>query len=147
MKKGFTLIELILAISVLSIGIVLILQSFMSMLTALDISANDILAMQLLEEKMSQLEQMAKEEDGIAVLEEQEEIRLGKRAGQWKAHVTALEPQPWEELLDEAEAEMGFELEDKEELNKVSVSVSWQQTTKIRDTVLVTYLPAKKDEF
>ena len=48
-RRGFTLVELMVTVSILAVGIVMVLRSFLSISSTLDSGSNRIIAMQLLE--------------------------------------------------------------------------------------------------
>lgn len=64
-KKGFTLIEVLLAVSILAIGIVGVLRSYSMSISALKIYRGNIDAVCLLKEKMVEIEQEAVKENGL----------------------------------------------------------------------------------
>ena len=65
LKKGFTLIELMLAITILSVGMVGVLRAYSVSVSALEAGQESIEAVYLLKEKMAQVEKDASEEGGI----------------------------------------------------------------------------------
>lgn len=64
--RGFTLIEIMLSVAVLSFGLVVVLGSFATALDCLKRSRETMKASYLLEEKMEELVRAAKEEGGLA---------------------------------------------------------------------------------
>ena len=137
--KGFTLIELMVAVSILSLGIVLVVRSFLSITTALDSSRNRIQALQLLETKMTELETKVREGEGALPESKQEEAKINNRDAVLKLEIVPLEVegfQPKEEELEEAQ----------EVLNEVVLSVFWQEANRDKDAILSTYLITKKTE-
>lgn len=126
-KRGFTLVELMVAVSILCIGIIFVLRSFIASASALDYTRNRLLAMQVLQEKIAELEQEAVEKGGTQPAEISEELQLGNRTADYKLEVTPLEE---EEL--------------KEEINKAEMSLFWKENGRQKDEILVTYFPNKK---
>ncbi len=124
-RSGFSLVELMIAVSILSIGIVVVLTSFLNSAYLLDSLQNRIMSLNFLDAKISDLRQKAVEEGGVEPDSSQEEIALGNHSATFK-----LEIQP---LDDE-----GL----KDYINEVKLSLSWQEGTKNKDESLVTYLPA-----
>lgn len=138
-KKGFTLVELMLAVSILSVGIVLVARSFLSVAAALDSSRNRIQALQLLETKMTELETKVREGQGALPESKQEEAKINNRDAVLKLEIVPLEVEglkPREEKLEE----------DKEVLNEVVLSVFWQEANRDKDAILSTYFITKKTE-
>lgn len=125
-RKGFSLIELMIAVSILSIGIVLVLRSFLSSATTLNSMFSRIKAMQLLEIKMNELEQESNELGGITERGSQEEIKLGSRSANQILEIAPLE------------------IEDFEDLDEIRIILSWQEAGRFQDEILATYLPKKK---
>ena len=105
MKKGFTLIELMVSVSILSIGIVFILRSFLNMVSALDVSDAQIKAIQLLASQACVLEEQIKQEGGLAPGQEEKAVKIGLRDARWKMEVTVLELEQAEEEQQQEEDE------------------------------------------
>ncbi len=128
MKKGFTLVELMIAVSILCIGIVLVLRSFLNTASALNSLHNRIIAIQYLETKINALEQKALQDGGVQAGDTQEElVMLGSRNAVFKSEIHSLDV---EEL--------------KEDVNEIKMSLSWQEANKEKNEVLVTYMENKK---
>ena len=122
--SGFSLVELMIAVSILSIGIVVVLTSFLNSASLLDSLQNRIMSVNLLEVKISDLRQKAIEEGGVEPDSSQEEIALGNRSATFKLEIQPLDV---EEL--------------KDYINEVKLSLSWQEGNKNKNESLVTYLP------
>lgn len=127
-NRSFTLIELIVAVSILSIGIVLIARSLLSASSALDTGQNRISAIRILESKMNELELKEIEEAGIAPQEERQQISVNLRPADFTSIV---EPVDIEEL--------------KNGLNEVKLRVGWQESGKEKDALLFGYFKNKKE--
>ena len=65
-KRGFTLIEIMLAITILTIGIIGVLRAYIISVNTLEAGQNSIDAVCLLKEKMAEIEQVVMEEGGIS---------------------------------------------------------------------------------
>jgi len=134
-KKGsFTLVELMVTVSILAVGIVMVLRSFLSISAALDSGSNRIIAMQLLEEKMNALEQKAKEDAGLFLETKEEQVRIGNRDAILKLEVVHLET-----------PEFGIEEQeqDKDKINEVKLMLLWKEASIDKDSILITYLKNK----
>ena len=81
MRKGFTLIELMVAVSVLAIGIVSVARARLNIVTALDTATTQMRALQILDEQMGVLAEEEKAYGGIEPLDMYEEIMIGNRPG------------------------------------------------------------------
>jgi len=132
---GFTLVELMVTVSILAVGIVLVLRSFLSISAALDSGSNRIMAMQLLEDKMNALEQKAKEDAGLFLETKEEQARIGNRDAILKLEVVHL-----------STPEFGIEEEeqDKDKINEVKLMFLWKETNIDKDSILITYLKNKE---
>jgi len=131
MKRAFTLVELMVAVSILAIGIILVLRSFLSASDALDISRAKIEATKFLENKMSELEESAKLDSGVETSEVQEQAVFLNRDATYIASITPA-------------GETGESEAESKTYNQVSLSLSWKQSNKERDAQINTYMPNKK---
>ncbi|MFA6350112.1 MAG: type II secretion system protein [Candidatus Omnitrophota bacterium] len=126
-KKGFLLIELMVAVSVLAIGIVFILRSFLNSSSALATLSNKIAAITMLENTISDIEINSKEKNGTKKTEKQEELDFGVRKAVLATQIKELN-------IDELATG----------LNEVKLSLSWYEDSRPKDEKLVTYLPKKE---
>ncbi len=65
-RSGFTLIEIMLTITILTVGIIGILRAYATSINALEVSRDTVDAVCLLKKKMAEIEQAAIEEGGIS---------------------------------------------------------------------------------
>ena len=78
---AFTVVELMVAVSILSFGMVLVVRSLLSGASALDLAQSRIAAIQILEEKMSEFDELAVKEGGVKTNSGSEDLTLnGKSA-------------------------------------------------------------------
>jgi len=127
-RKGFSLVELMVTVSILSVGIVGILRSFLTSASSLDSMSNRIKAYQILDTKMNEFEQKSIEEKGLSKGDIEEKITLLLRPAQVKAQITPLEIEGSDEVL----------------LNEVKITLGWNESGKYRDATLSNYLPKKR---
>ena len=133
------MVELMVTVSILAVGIVMVLRSFLSISATLDSGDNRIMAMQLLEEKMDALEQKAKEDAGVFTETKEEEVKVGNRDATLKLEITHLNTPEFE--VDESAEEKA---KDKEKINEVKLTLLWKESGIDKDAILVTYLKDKE---
>lgn len=71
-NKGFLLLEVMLAVAILSLGLVLVLRSYLGSLRATKVAHNLLVANLLLEEKIWQKEQEKASPEGLTLMQEQD---------------------------------------------------------------------------
>jgi type II secretion system protein I len=126
-NRAFTLIELMVAVSIFSVGTVVILQSFLANASTLSYMRNRITSMEILADKMSQLELEAIGTNRIASFQQQEEIEMNN-------HSAVLSAQA-EPLFDSTMEEAGVSL--------VSLQLAWCEGGKNKDSKLCAFLWSK----
>lgn len=126
-RRGFTLVELMLAVSILSIGIVSILRSFLSAASAFDSASNSIKALQELQAGMADWEEKAIQEGGVTPGRTEDKLRLDSRDAFRKTEIVSLE------------------MEELENLTEIKITLSWHENNKENNRSLATYLK-RKDE-
>lgn len=130
-SKGFTLIEIMLAVLILSFGLVLVLRSFATALDGLKRSENVKAASYLLEEKMEDIKEKAKEEGGIV---------KGNSSGKFGNNdYTDLKTDYTDHRWDLSVKQSGVD----EDLNEVELVISWQEGKNKRSLFATTYLENK----
>jgi Tfp pilus assembly protein PilE len=135
MRNSFTFIELMIAASILAVGLVFILRSFLSVVGAIETSSNKIKAVDILESRMSEIEQIVGENKYIEPRQDQVEIELEGRPADLSVLV--------EQLVFEEEITLQEEIEEKvvleEVINKVALTLTWKEDNRERDQTLATY--------
>ncbi len=123
-NKGFLLLEVMLAVTILSVGMALVLRSYVSALNAVKISQDFFAAGLLLEEKLWQKEEEKSDSQEPSVAGEQGNFST-----------------PWDRFsyLIEFEKE-----EDTPDLYKTNSSVSWQNKKKTHSILCVSYIRSKE---
>lgn len=119
-KYGFTLIEIMFAVVILSFGLVLVLRSFATTLEGLKRSENVKEASYLLEEKMEEIKEKAKEEAGIVKGNSSGEFGQDYKGYNWNLSVS---PSDVDEIL-----------------NEVKLVISWLEGKNQRSLFATTYL-------
>jgi len=120
-KRGFTLIEIMFAVVILSFGLVLVLRSFAVALEGLQRSENVKVASYLLEEKMEEINEKAKEEGGIA---------KGTSSGEFDNTDCKWGLNVWQSDVDE-------------DLNEVELEILWAEGKNKRSLFATTYLESQ----
>jgi len=121
-RKAFTLVELMIASTILSIGIVMVLRSFLSSASVLDTGGNRIMAAQFLEQKMAGLEEEAVRNGEVDPLSSEEQLLLNNRKAVYTTEIAHLE--------DEAIAG---------KISLATLTLSWREANKERKKELSTY--------
>ena len=130
-SRAFTLVELMVAVSILACGIALVVRSFAAIAAALDNCDNRVAAVQFLENKMGEAELQEREEGGISESEEQSSVQLGNRAAQYVRRAVLVE-------YPEQDEEDAF-IED-------TLTVNWKEGNKEKNAVLAAYFKRKKTD-
>ena len=115
-------------VCILTIGIVLVLRSFLSVSTALGRSSNIVSALRYLEEKMVEIEETAIRNEGIEEASEQGDFVVGGRTFRWHLEVETLAQEEYNNL------------------SEVSLDVSWKEGHKEDSLSLSTYIKTKEPE-
>lgn len=123
---GMTLVELMVATSILAIGMVLVGRALLTASAALASAEHRIQAVQFLEAKMTQLQQQASAEGGV---------EPGTKTG-----VTELHHRPATWLLEVVPVQFESPEQPTVRLTEVRLSLSWQEARRKQDVGLVTYL-------
>jgi len=124
-NKAFTLLEVMLAVSILSIGLVAVVRSYTTSLHALRVSKDYLVANLLLEEKIWQ--------------KQEEKIRLG-----------GVMPEDQDDKFNSPFDNFSYKINFEEEgdlplLYKSTFEVSWQKRNQKRSTSCLLYLPGKEE--
>ena len=144
--NGLTLVEVMVATAILSIGLVLVVRSWLTAVAALDTAQHRIKAIQFLETKLTHLTLQAQEPAGIQPGSHEEPVALNRRVASWKLDV---EPVSAEELTQGEASTPGTEDQPgasesrshEVDVVKVQMSLSWREGRRGQEVVLATYLP------
>lgn len=115
--KGFTLIEIMFAVVMLSFGLVLVLRSFATSLEGIKRAEKVKVASYLLEEKMEEIKEKTREEDGIP---------RGNLFGEPN------QDYKWDLSINQSDV--------SKDLNEVKLVISWQEGKNQRSIFATTYL-------
>lgn len=140
------MIELMLAVVVLTVGLVLILQSLSSGMRALTRAQNRFLAGLIASERLEQLEEEEIKKDGLKEqsIPPEEIIRQNKSfdvSTRIRRQTIDIQKFPQDFLPGEEP----FYYPDDVEIQKVDVCVRWQQRAKSKRLTLSTYLDVKQE--
>lgn len=134
-KKGITLVEVMISISILSIGLVLVLQGFVYCLNGLRISENNLKASLLAGNKMAQAQIAAKEDWNTFKNGLSERFKDQGLKCTWNIEINPVE---WE-----AEEK---NLESYDDLNELRASFVWKEGKRKGTISLVTYVRSPPEE-
>lgn len=127
MKKAFTLVEMLLAVCILSIGIVMVLRSFLTAYDALDSMRTRLRAIEFLQEEMAKLETQVKTDGGVSAgIAGEEEVSLGKRKAVYKREIAP------EEESEEAAVKPSYQ--------QVTLSLDWSEAGRMKESALAVYM-------
>jgi prepilin-type N-terminal cleavage/methylation domain-containing protein len=125
-SKGFTLIEIMISISILSVGLIFILQGLTQCISILSISRDNLEASLLAEEKMAEVEIAVKQDTATFSKDTSGEARSGNIELKWQIRLT-----PDSEY---------------EDLNEVLDTVYWKEGRRSGASVFSTYLTIPHDK-
>jgi type II secretion system protein I len=123
MKKAFTLVELMVTVSILAIGVVMVLRSFLNSACSLDFVSNKIEAVGVIERRINELQFEAIQENGLGAFAASQEAKVGGRRAELKTEVSPSAV---------------------EGLNEARLDVSWRQEDKNKNEALVAYFKKKE---
>lgn len=126
--NAFTIVELMVAVSILSIGMVLIIRSLLAGASALDLTQGRVAAITMLAEKMSGFDEKEIRGDDIKADSGREEAVLCGKSAVYNFNIGPIEGSSAEERL-----------------NEISLQLVWSQSDKGRSESLVTYAENKKE--
>jgi prepilin-type N-terminal cleavage/methylation domain-containing protein len=148
---GFTLVELMVAVSILSIGIVMVARSFLMATSVLDSSRNSLEAIKFLEEQVAWLIQLEHEEGGVEEGGSTEQVFLGGRPAEWSLEMVLAEPPIESEVTDVVAEDPTGGVDEEEEtrvftedLIEATLRLSWREGHRDTSESWVTYLDLKK---
>lgn len=137
-RRGLTLIELMVSAVILAIGMVLVARGLMTASSALQAVDNRMEAFKFLDAKLTQLQQQAREEGGLAPERDTGTTQLNHRAAAW---LVEIEPVDLAGAVSRPDGTAPTRSEVA--IAQVRLSVSWQETRRQQEAVLVTYVGQK----
>ena len=123
-RRGFTLVDLLVAITILSIGIIFVLRSFLAVGSALNRGDNIFNALCFAEAKLADTEEELIKGNRIDESEKQGEFLEDNRKFSWRLE--------------------GEDPTEEEPLREISVKVFWKEGNRQRDISLGTYVRYKE---
>lgn len=125
-NKGFTLIEIMVSIAILSVGLILILQGLTHCLSILRISQDNLETSLLAEDKMAELELAIKQDPGSFLKYTSGTSQSGNIEFKWRIRLT-----PDSEY---------------EDLHKALTTVNWQEGVRSGSSIYSTYFIIPHDK-
>ena len=136
-NAGFTLVELIVAASILAIGMVLVTRSFFTAQDALRATQDKFIAMQLLESKVGELELKVYKAKGYLPQDTQKELDFGVKKAVYTLKTLNLKKDKATEEKDKKNK--------KDPFSEVELRISWEQNHgKSNHESLIIYFENKK---
>jgi len=129
-ELSFTFVELMVAVVILSVGLIFIIEGFIVAAGAMNTSSVRIQLVPFLESKMYELELSAQENNGIERGASEGEFLLDSRSVSWGLEIFGVEKEEDLDLSDD--------------LNEVRLNVNWQEKNFARKIQVLTYLKNKK---
>jgi len=134
-QYGFTLIEIMVSVAILSIGLVLILQAFGHSLNVLRISEDNLKATFMTENKLAEAQIQAKEDWDALANGLKEKFEFEDLQCVWEVKITSA---GWEGIEEIAE--------EYENLNEVKATLTWKEGKRKGEIPLVTYMRSPIEE-
>ena len=134
-KKSFTLIELMLTVTILSIGVTMILKSFFTVTSALNNIGNKMIALRFIDAQMAHFHEKALNNENILEGEAKGIAEFKKIGFQSK---TYLSPVFYGRVEEEEE---GVEVKNLKEVNLI---ISWKEANRDRQETLSAYLEVEE---
>jgi prepilin-type N-terminal cleavage/methylation domain-containing protein len=135
-NAGFTLVELIVAASLLAIGMVLVTRSFFTAQDALRATQDKFIAMQLLESKAGELELKVYKAKGYLPQDTQQELDFGVKKAVYALKTLNLKKDKAKEESDKKKK--------KDSFSEVELRVSWDDHGKSKHESLIIYFENKE---
>lgn len=129
-NKGFSFIELMIALVILCTGLVIIIQGFILAASALNRAQNMVIAGNFIDTKLQALEISAEEESGAKKDNTEGSFSSLGRAFNWNLDISSLEGAGDTDL--------------SEVLNTAKLEVVWQEQNQPRVFSVITYVQDKK---
>jgi len=133
---GLTLVELMVASSILAIGLVMVGRGLLAASATLDSVEDRLEAIRFLDAKLAQLRQEAESQGGVEAETRSGAIALRHRQAAWTLDIVPLEPET-----------AGPETQEPPiRLASAHFRLSWQEGRRTQDAVLATYLDYKPSD-
>jgi len=129
--RGFTFVELMITMVVVTVGLVFIIQGFIIASNVLNTAQNYLAVIPFLEAKMQDIEASARINNGVDRHSDEGEFAFLAKNFKWNLEVVGAKQEEEPDL--------------SEDLNEVSLKVSWQERNSAKDLSAMTYLRNKKE--
>ena len=130
-QQGFTFVELMITMVVVTVGLVFIIQGFIVASNVLDTAQNYLRVIPFLDAKMQDIEASARINNGVERHSDEGEFAFLAKNFNWNLEVVSTK--------EEGDPDLS------EDLDEVSLKVSWQERNSAKDLSVVTYLRNKKE--
>ena len=137
-EAGFSMVELMITVVIVSVCLIMALRVFSISAAALSEAHNSMFALNVLQDKMDELQEKAILEDGVETSSFSEDIVVNNRNLSFTQEITQ-----WKRLLLEEELEQEEEEEEIDYLCEAELEVSWGIRGKTRGLMVKTFLPSQ----
>jgi len=120
---GFTLVELMVAVSVFAVGSVFVLRSFLSSATALDMLNNRVKALQIAQSQIDTLEEQAVKGELKISARTDEQVAINNRSALLETEVQEFSENGWQKKV-----------------MKANVRVRWEEAGREKDVSLACFI-------
>ena len=126
-RAGFTLVELMVAVSVFAVGSVFVLRSFLSSASALDMLSNRVKALTIAQSQMDTLEEQAVKGELKISVRTEEQVALNNRSALLETEVQEFSETAWQKKV-----------------LKADVRVRWEEAGREKDVSLACFIKNRK---
>ncbi len=108
-RDGFTLVEFMMAVSILAVGSVFVLRSFLSSASVLNMMGDRVTALQIAQSQMDEFEESAIKGELKTSPEESEQVDLNGRSAIKRSKVEEFSEAAWQRKVLKADVRLAWE--------------------------------------
>ncbi|OGX15498.1 MAG: hypothetical protein A2166_05055 [Omnitrophica WOR_2 bacterium RBG_13_41_10] len=130
-ERGFTFVELMITSVILLVGLVAIIQGFITATGAFNTTNNRLYLLAFMENKMQEIESAAEKESDLKKIDSTGQINYDSRKFAWILKINDVDGD-YDPKLDE-------------KLKEVKIEINWREQNYPKNLSLATYLTVKKE--